>query len=61
MKIGGVMKNDNRNLIKSYDALFNATMNPIFKTFSMYMKRTGNIVTLDGVGLENTQQYDLML
>ena len=55
------MKNENIKLIKSYQALFDATMNPVFGTILMYMKRTGNTITLDGVGLEKQNIEDLTL
>ena len=55
------MKKENQKLIKSYEALFHETMNPIFGTILMYMKRTGNTITLDRVGLEKEQNSDLTL
>ena len=51
------MKKDNQNLIMGYQALFNATMNPVFGTILMYMKRTGNTITLDGMGIETKEEF----
>ena len=46
------MKEEVKNQIKSFKALADATMNPVLIASYLYVKRTGNTLTLDGVGLE---------
>ena len=53
------MKKDLENSIKGYQALFDATMNPVFGTILMYTKRTGNIIKLNGLGLEKQDEQSL--
>ena len=55
------MKKENQKLIKSYEALFHETMNPIFGTILMYMKRSGNVITLNGIGVEKENKEELTL
>ena len=53
------MKKDLENSIKGYQALFDATMNPVFMTILKYTQRTGNIIKLDGLGLEKEEELIL--
>ena len=46
------MKKEVLNQIKSFQVLFNETMNPVFMTALMYVRRTGKTITLDGIRLE---------
>ena len=55
------MKKEVQNQIHSCQELANLTMNPVFITALLYVKRTGNTITLDGLGLEKTTQEDLSL
>ena len=50
------MKKILENSIKGYQDLFDATMNPVFGAILMYTKRTGNIITFDGLGLEKQEE-----
>ena len=54
------MKKEVQNQIKSFQALFDATMNPVFATALMYVRRTGNTLTLDGVGIEKQTEEELI-
>ena len=53
------MNKENQKLIKAYQVLFNETMNPVFGTVLMYMKRTGNVITLEGLGINKQNQEEL--
>ena len=55
------MKKELENQINSFQALFNATMNPVFATALMYIKRSGNTLTLNGVGIEEISHEELTL
>ena len=55
------MKKEIQNQINSFQELFNATGHPVFKTISLYIKREHKIISLDGFGLEKTNQEELML
>ena len=55
------MKKETKNQIKSFKALADATMNPIFIASYLYVERTGNTLTLDGVGLGKENNEDLSL
>ena len=55
------MKKEVKNQINSFQALADLTMNPVFITALMYVRRTGNTLTLNGFGLEKQNQDDLTL
>ena len=55
------MSKELENNINSLQALAYATMNPIFMTAYLNVKRTGKILTLDGVGLEKEEEQNLSL
>lgn len=52
------MDKDLKNLIRSYDVLFIATNNIVFKTASLYMQRTGNKILLPELTL--TKEEDAL-
>jgi len=53
------MKKEVKNQINSFQALADLTMNPVFITALMYVRRTGNTLTLNGLGLEQQSQEEL--
>lgn len=55
------MTNVNKEYIKSCRELFNVTGSPVFGALLLYMERTGNVLTLEGVGLNKDKQDELTL
>ena len=50
------MDNEISNLMKSYEALYKETNNPIFNAVCLYIKRTNNKFLLGGIDLTETNQ-----